>query len=106
MTAPSCVSQSGLAVPLYGVFKLRAGSAREALLGASTPFPRGSPSSPGSCRARWSRTARARGRSTRSLAEAHAAAVAAMSSESCAPMFALIDMESTLMLHGEGVHVA
>jgi hypothetical protein len=29
-----------------------------------------------------------------------------MSSESCAPMFALIDMESTLMLHGEGVHVA
>ena len=37
----------------------------------------------------------------RSLGEAHAAAEQAMSSASCAPMFALIDMESTLMLHGE-----
>ena len=36
-----------------------------------------------------------------SLAEAHAAAEKAMTSESCTPMFALIDMESTLMLHGE-----
>lgn len=35
-----------------------------------------------------------------SLEEAEAAAAAAMSSESCAPMFGLIDMESTLMLHG------
>jgi antibiotic biosynthesis monooxygenase len=33
--------------------------------------------------------------------QAEAAAEAAMSSESCAPMFALIDMESALMLHGE-----
>ena len=41
-----------------------------------------------------------------SLAEARAAAERAMSSESCVPMFALIDMESTLMLHGERVHAA
>ena len=36
-----------------------------------------------------------------SIDAAHAAADAAMSSDSCAPMFALIDMDSTLMLHGE-----
>jgi len=35
------------------------------------------------------------------LEHAKAAAEAAMSSKSCAPMFALIDMESVLMLHGE-----
>ena len=34
------------------------------------------------------------------LEEAHAAAELAMSSESCSPMFRLIDMESMLMLHG------
>ena len=37
----------------------------------------------------------------RTMEEAHAAAQLAMTSESCAPMFALIDMESTLMVHGE-----
>jgi hypothetical protein len=36
-----------------------------------------------------------------SMENAGAAAELALSSESCAPMFALIDMESTLMLHGE-----
>jgi hypothetical protein len=35
------------------------------------------------------------------MQDAHAAAEQAMSSESCAPMFSLIDMESTLMVHGE-----
>lgn len=35
------------------------------------------------------------------LGDAQAAAELAMSSDSCAPMFSLIDMESTLMLHGE-----
>jgi hypothetical protein len=35
------------------------------------------------------------------MENAHAAAERAMTSESCAPMFALIDMDSTLMLHGE-----
>ena len=39
----------------------------------------------------------------RTMDDAHAAAERAMSSESCAPMFALIDMESTLMVHGEAV---
>jgi len=37
----------------------------------------------------------------RTMAEAQAAAELAMTSESCAPMFNLIDMESTLMVHGE-----
>lgn len=36
-----------------------------------------------------------------SLDDAEAAANAAMSSDSCAPMFRLIDMESALMLHAE-----
>jgi hypothetical protein len=35
-----------------------------------------------------------------SMEEAHAASELAMTSESCAPMFALIDMDSALMLHG------
>jgi hypothetical protein len=35
------------------------------------------------------------------IEEAHAAAEKAMTSDSCAPMFALIDLESALMLHGE-----
>jgi len=39
----------------------------------------------------------------KSLAEAEAAASAAMSSTSCAPMFALIEMESVMMLHGESL---
>ncbi len=42
----------------------------------------------------------------RSMEEARAAAERAMSSESCAPMFGLIDMNSTLMVHGERVHAA
>jgi hypothetical protein len=37
----------------------------------------------------------------RSLEDAKAAAERAMSSTACAPMFGLIDDESTLMLHGE-----
>lgn len=36
-----------------------------------------------------------------SMEDAHAAAELATSSDSCAPMFALIDMESTLMVHGQ-----
>ena len=41
-----------------------------------------------------------------SMKNASAAAELALTSESCTPMFALIDMESTLMLHGERVHAA
>lgn len=37
----------------------------------------------------------------RSLEEAQAASERAMSSQDCAPMFALIDEEATLMLHAE-----
>ena len=37
----------------------------------------------------------------RTLEEAQTAAELAVTSESCAPMFGLIDMESTLMLHAE-----
>jgi hypothetical protein len=44
------------------------------------------------------------------MADARAAAERAMTSESCAPMFALIDMDSILMIHGEAamapVHAA
>jgi hypothetical protein len=36
-----------------------------------------------------------------SLEAAESAADAALSSDSCAPMFELIDMDSTVMLHGE-----
>lgn len=38
-----------------------------------------------------------------SLEDAHAASEAALSSESCAPMFSLIDLEGTQMIHGEQV---
>lgn len=41
-----------------------------------------------------------------SLDAAHAAAEAAMTSESCAPMFGLIDLEGTQMIHGRHVAAA
>jgi hypothetical protein len=37
----------------------------------------------------------------RTMEDAKVAAAAALSSESCAPMFALIDQESTQLVHGE-----
>jgi hypothetical protein len=37
------------------------------------------------------------------MEQARTAAERAMTSDSCSPMFALIDMESALMLHGEQV---
>jgi hypothetical protein len=37
----------------------------------------------------------------RTMEDANAAAAVALSSASCAPMFALIDQESTQMIHGE-----
>ena len=42
----------------------------------------------------------------RTLEDAQAAAEKAMTSETCAPMFSLIDMDSTLMVHGVPVHPA
>jgi len=37
----------------------------------------------------------------RSMEEAEAASAAAMTSESCIPMFSMVDLDSALMLHGE-----
>jgi hypothetical protein len=37
----------------------------------------------------------------KTMEDAHAAAELSLSSESCAPMFALIDMATALMAHGE-----
>ena len=92
------------------VFKLRAGATREQLLGTVDPVSEWIGRQPGFV----SRTLCQDGEGERwidvvwweSMADAHAAAELAMSSESCAPMFALIDMESTLMLHGERVAAA
>jgi hypothetical protein len=39
----------------------------------------------------------------RTIEEARAASEAAMTSESCAPMFSLIDDDATLMVHGDPV---
>jgi hypothetical protein len=92
------------------VFKLRAGSAREALLGTVDAVSSWIAEQPGF----MSRTLvedREGGRWIdivwwRSLTEVQTAAERALTSESCAPMFSLIDMESTLMVHGERVHTA
>jgi hypothetical protein len=92
------------------VFSLRAGASREALLGTVDAVSSWIVEQPGFV-ARSLLEDRAGERWIdlvwwRSMSDAEAAAGRAMSSESCAPMFALIDMESTLMLHGERVHVA
>ncbi|HEX2087381.1 MAG TPA: hypothetical protein VHF89_16985 [Solirubrobacteraceae bacterium] len=92
------------------VFRLRSGATREELLGTVDAVSAWIAEQPGFV----SRTLvedRSGGRWIdvvwwRSLDEAKAAAERATSSESCAPMFGLIDMESTLMLHGEAVHGA
>ena len=86
------------------VFKLRDGVSREQLLGTVDAVSRWARSQPGFISRelsydadgdRWIEVVW-----WRTMEEAHAAADLAMSSESCAPMFAAIDMESTLMLHG------
>jgi hypothetical protein len=92
------------------VFKLRAGASREELLGTVDAVSSWIAEQPGFVSRhlvedgegdRWIDVVW-----WRSMAEAEAAAERAMSSESCAPMFGLIDMESTLMVHGERVHAA
>ena len=86
------------------VFGLKDGVAREQLLETAGPVSEWIAEQPGFVSrelfedaggGRWIDVVR-----WESLEQAHAAAEAAMTSESCAPMFALIDMESTLMLHG------
>jgi Antibiotic biosynthesis monooxygenase len=87
------------------VFKLKEGTTREEFLAtdaAASGWMRQQPGfishelSYAAESDRWIEIAR-----WESLEEAEAAAGAAMSSDSCAPMFALIDMESALMLHGQ-----
>jgi heme-degrading monooxygenase HmoA len=87
------------------VFKLNEGATREQLLATAGPVSDWAAEQPGFV----SRELAYDAEGDRwidvvwweSMEEAHAAAERAMSSESCAPMFALIDMESTLMVHGE-----
>ena len=87
------------------VFALREGVTRERLLETSGPVSEWARDQPGFVSrelfedaegGRWIDVVR-----WDTLEQAHAAAEAAMTSESCAPMFALIDMEGTLMVHGE-----
>ncbi|HEX8054969.1 MAG TPA: hypothetical protein VF517_18445 [Thermoleophilaceae bacterium] len=87
------------------VFKLKDGAAREQLLGTVDAVSAWVAEQPGFVGRelahdrggdRWIDIVR-----WRSLEDAHAAAELAMSSESCAPMFGLINMESMLMLHAE-----
>ena len=92
------------------VFKLNAGVSRDELLATVDPVSRWIAEQPGFVSRdlafdadgdRWIDVVW-----WRTLGDAHAAAERAMSSPSCAPMFALIDMESTLMLHAEPVGTA
>ncbi len=92
------------------VFSLRAGTSREEFLGTVDAVSAWISEQPGFVSrslvedregARWIDVVW-----WRSMEEAQDAAGRAMSSESCAPMFGLIDMESTLMVHGERVHAA
>lgn len=87
------------------VFGLKPGVARERLLETAGPVSEWIAEQPGFVArelfedadgARWIDAVR-----WETLEQAHAAAEAAMTSESCAPMFALIDMEAALMVHGK-----
>ena len=89
------------------VFRLRAGVSREQLLGTVDPVSEWIGEQPGFVSRelahdeegdRWIDVVW-----WESIEQAQAAAERAMSSESCAPMFSLIDMDSTLMLHAEPV---
>ncbi len=87
------------------VFRLNEGVSREQLLATVDPVSRWIGEQPGFLARELLHDA-AGGRWIdlvwwRTLEDAHAASERAMTSEACAPMFALIDMESTLMLHGE-----
>ena len=92
------------------VFKLAAGVSRERFLGTVEPVSSWISRQPGFVSRelchdaegdRWIDVVW-----WRTMDEARAAAELAMTSEACAPMFGLIDMESTLMVHGERVHAA
>jgi len=92
------------------VFKLTAGATREHLLGTVDPVSNWIAKQPGFISRdlaydaegdRWIDVVW-----WQTMDDAQAAAELAMSSESCAPMFALIDMESMLMLHGDAAATA
>jgi heme-degrading monooxygenase HmoA len=92
------------------VFNLRAGTSREEFLGTVDAVSSWIAEQPGFVSrslvedregARWIDVVW-----WRSMEEAQAATRRATSSKSCEPMFGLIDMESTLMVHGERVHAA
>jgi hypothetical protein len=87
------------------VFKLNAGVSREQFLGTNDAVSTWIAEQPGFVShellydadgERWIELAW-----WKTLEDAHAAAELATSSESCAPMFALIDMDSVLMSHSE-----
>ena len=91
------------------VFKLNDGATREQLLDTVDPVSEWIAEQPGFVSRelsydadgdRWIDVVR-----WRTMEDAHAASERAMTSPACAPMFALIDMESTLMLHGECEHL-
>lgn len=97
-------SDAGRALEIV-VFKLNEGATREQLLATAGPVSAWIAEQPGFVSRelahdaegdRWIDVVR-----WESMEEAHAAAERATSSESCAPMFALIDMESALMTHAD-----
>jgi hypothetical protein len=87
------------------VFKLAAGVSREQFLGTVDAVSRWASRQPGFISRELCHDAEGDGWIEviwwRTMDEAQAAAELAMTSESCAAMFALIDMDSTLMVHGE-----
>jgi hypothetical protein len=87
------------------VFELRPGTSRERFLAAAEPVSAWIAEQPGfvsrelsfdAAGERWIEVVW-----WRTMEAARAAAELATTSESCAPMFALIDMDSALMVHGE-----
>jgi hypothetical protein len=98
------VEASGGKVLELVVFKLKEGVSREQFLGTDDAVSTWISKQPGFISHellydaegdRWVEVAW-----WKTMEEAHAAAELSMTSESCAPMFALIDMESALMVHG------
>ena len=87
------------------IFKLKDGTTREQFLGTVDPVSEWAKKQPGFISRELSHDAEGDRWIEviwwRTMEDARVAAEAAMSSESCTPLFALIDEESTLMLHGE-----